>query len=286
MGSCFDPPEFENNPTIDLEDLYFVDNPDPAGRDLLSVKLSFRDGNGNLGLPATATDSPFHATNFHVKVGAGIAPVTGRVVTFSGFIRGSTGTQVDNQPYQLIEWVPVGAERLVTLQDRSSAFPSLPPLVSPYTCSVNDTAYTDLNQLIFIEARFKGLVQDKSTIRDSLINPLTNRVAYYGINDNLLIVSNPYNYNIYVKFYIQTSNGQEEYSWPKEFCQTYNGRFPVLNDDDNPLEGNLLYEMSGIGFVPIFGVRPIKLVIYIYDRNFNPSNTVETGWFTLDEIRR
>src|SRR5688572_9599859 len=52
VSSCFDPPEFPIIPEIAYENIRFVDRPDPS-TDSLVLELSFKDGDGDLGLDPT-----------------------------------------------------------------------------------------------------------------------------------------------------------------------------------------------------------------------------------------
>src|SRR5688572_27088693 len=61
VSSCFDPPEFPIIPEIAYENIRFVDMPDPSpfeySTDSLVLELSFKDGDGNLGLGSTELGS-------------------------------------------------------------------------------------------------------------------------------------------------------------------------------------------------------------------------------------
>ena len=72
------------------------------------------------------------------------------------------------------------------------------------------------------------------------------------------------------------------YNWRKEFCtQDLDGRFPVMTDKVGPLEGQIRYAMTTIGFRKIFTIKTLKLRIKIRDRALNESNTVFSEEFTL-----
>lgn len=48
--SCFDPPDFPVVPEIEFKRISFQDRPDPSDQDSLILELSFKDGDGDLGL--------------------------------------------------------------------------------------------------------------------------------------------------------------------------------------------------------------------------------------------
>ena len=88
-----------------------------------------------------------------------------------------------------------------------------------------------------------------------------------------------------MKFYIKNNDGSfTEYDFAEEFCETHNGRFPRLADDNRTLEGEINYSMVSGGFQAIFGNKTLKLEVTIYDRALHSSNTIETPEFRLEEI--
>src|SRR5690348_13075400 len=54
VSSCFDPPEFPIVPVIAFEELRFAETPG-AGSDTLVLRISFKDGDGDLGLGTDET---------------------------------------------------------------------------------------------------------------------------------------------------------------------------------------------------------------------------------------
>jgi hypothetical protein len=79
---------------------------------------------------------------------------------------------------------------------------------------------------------------------------------------------------------------KEEFDFREAYCTTYDGRFPVLADSKRAVEGTLKYAMVGTGFLSTFSITPLKLQIQIKDRAFHESNVIETGVFTLNDIRK
>lgn len=116
--------------------------------------------------------------------------------------------------------------------------------------------------------------------------------------DTLYVEMNKDHYNFFVEFYIKNPDGSYRlFDWQTEFAnypscgETYNGRFPILakNKDfsqKTPLDGTIRYAMKSTGFLVLFSIKTLKLRITIQDRALNRSNTVETGDFTLQGIKK
>src|SRR5262245_52080435 len=66
VTACFDPPEFPIEPEIDFEDIYFREAKGVGQRDSLVLTISFRDGNGDLGLSSTDIEPPFHDVYYYL----------------------------------------------------------------------------------------------------------------------------------------------------------------------------------------------------------------------------
>src|SRR5688572_16785347 len=74
LGACFDQPEFSNIPSIEYQGIYFGRT--PRGLDSLAVSMSFKDGDGDMGLDGTLdVDSPYHAFNFFANDNGQLAPL-------------------------------------------------------------------------------------------------------------------------------------------------------------------------------------------------------------------
>ena len=96
--------------------------------------------------------------------------------------------------------------------------------------------------------------------------------------------------------FIKNNDGTyKEFDWQKEFAnypscgETYDGRFPIMTKDltqKTPLEGTIRYAMKSTGFLILFSIKTLKLRITIQDRALHKSNTVETGDFTLQGIKK
>ena len=103
--------------------------------------------------------------------------------------------------------------------------------------------------------------------------------------DTIYFVINPNNKNIFVDFLVKQTDGTfVEFDWLKQYCSTFDGRFPVLSKDLNkssPLEGEIVYNMTSVGFLVTFSTKTLKLRVTIQDRALNKSNTIETSEFRL-----
>jgi hypothetical protein len=69
-------------------------------------------------------------------------------------------------------------------------------------------------------------------------------------------------------------------------CATLDGRFPVLSDNDNPLEGTLDYSINSVAMEILLQDETFKFRVRIRDRGLHVSNTIVTDNYTLDALRR
>lgn len=140
---------------------------------------------------------------------------------------------------------------------RTGQIDSLPPFTDPYTCT-----------------RW-------------LSEPLIGGVKY---PDTLYFQRNQNHYNIFITFLLRDPQGNfEEFNWDMIGCGVnYNGRFPVMVDDDKEkaIEGTLTYKIQGAVLGNILERKIIKLRIYIQDRALHKSNVVESPEFILSEITK
>lgn len=66
LTACPTPPEFDDVPSIEYEDIQFsqITNTSPSGQpltqDVISITLSFEDGDGDLGLSSSEIDEPYN----------------------------------------------------------------------------------------------------------------------------------------------------------------------------------------------------------------------------------
>ena len=287
FGACFNQPEFSNSPTIEYEGISFQKAPN--GLDSLIVSISFKDGDGDLGLSASGqqdSESPFHEIDFYANDNGALYPIPGiRIPNFTGYRYESTSATPRFASYYIEPDKQVG--ELITLQSRNEGF-TLPPFSKPYDCFLNKESYLNesLNpDTVFIFKDDDFLIKDQSKIVDKLVRIGNPDEYYYAVVDYFYIKSNPFQYNFIVEFLVKNNDGTfTEYDFREQFFETYDGRFPVLADKQRALEGVINYSMVSSGFLETFSIKTLKLRLTIYDRALNISNTVETPEFRLEEI--
>src|SRR5436189_1142907 len=65
VAACADPPQYSNTPEIIFDNIIFRDVADPSAVDSLIISVRFKDGDGDLGLDATETGSPYHDKTYY-----------------------------------------------------------------------------------------------------------------------------------------------------------------------------------------------------------------------------
>lgn len=287
FSACFNPPEFDPAPQVKYEGVYF--GKAPNGSDSLVISVSFKDGDGDLGFGTTREhiDSPYNEINFYANDDGSPYAIPGDLIpSFRGYRLQNAGkTPAVSKYYINTPGKPVA--ELLTLASRNQGF-SLPPFVRPYDCSANKESYLNdrLNaDTIYIWKADSALIKDKSTIIDRLVRIDNQQEWYFAVRDFFYIRQNPRHYNFKVEFYVMNDQGTfEEYDFRAEFCETHDGRFPLLADKERALEGTINYSMVSCCFQQIFSIKTLKLAITVYDRAGNESNRIETPPFRLEEI--
>ncbi|MCS6973877.1 MAG: hypothetical protein N2044_03040 [Cyclobacteriaceae bacterium] len=270
LDGCFEPPQFSSKPEISISKIEFYETPGLENADTIILHIDFRDGDGDMGFDALNpqhSSDPFHP-NFYYLEGPGFT-----------VIKNPTDQVNVNAPDPIPSSLPVlkdigNTGKLVRLRTRNKAgYGYLPPLASgdlgcrnyriqyliiPYTMpQVVDSTYN----IVARSTRGDVIVQD---------------TLYYRVNRN--------HYNLRVRFYQRVGSSLQEYSWEQNFCTTFNSRYPILSETEGPTEGTLKYKMTSIGFLTVFGVRPIALDVIVSDRALN-RDSVRVSEFTLDLIR-
>lgn len=250
VSSCLESPEFPDNPTIEYDDLSYVEVGGFLESDSLILKLRFEDGDGDLGLRSNAAEdrnAPYNEVSFFSYNEA-----TQRVIPFT--LDTLTGSDLG-----LIE-------NIITFSDRRNipALDTLPDFVFPDRCDY----YRE--QEIFRSGEEEPLVDDTLYVQK---NPRFNNI-YVGF----FIESNP------------GSGNFEEFFWEyfQDECNiNYDGRFPLINDigKDKSSEGILTYRMTSIGWRNVLQNNRFKLKVFIFDRAGRKSNEIETPPLTLTEIQ-
>lgn len=262
VTACFDPPEFPISPEIDFEGIYFREARAVGERDSLVLTISFRDGNGDLGLSSQDIDPPFQDVFYYLSDGTDTTRLNKR--------------QIYNELPQFVD-VPSSAKgEIVTVRTTNDPFPNY--IDDQASC----TYYT--YTAVFVDE------SDKEIIGDAYVDTV---LSYQGIPDIYVLLDtfyyerNPNYANIDVEFWVKEGGTYKLFDWEKEFCTiSFNQRFPVLSEKIGPLEGSLQYAMVTSGMKTIFSIKTMKLRVKIRDRDLNISNIIETPEFTLDKIKR
>ncbi len=288
-GSCFDPPEFPNTPQIEFAGIEFLDSPDPSDFDTLNLYLNFKDGDGDLGLSSSNPrylSDPFHYAFFYQENDGKVEPLA------------TTTEHLDEVPpgYELLIVPDPDKGKLVVFRTREKPeYSFLPPgttcggssqmkyyeyLGGPVGTSNNPGNNTG-GRRILILAEDIALLDESVLLVDSF--PKSNP-KYYQIRDTLYYTPNPNHNNIEVDFLIKdptAPGGFREFDWYEEYCTTFDGRFTILSDGNNSVDGSLRYSMQSTGFVLNFSIQTLKLRVKIRDRDLNESNVIETPEFRL-----
>lgn len=268
MGACFNPPEFPIVPVIDFESIYFKESSGTGVKDSLVFTISFKDGDGDLGLSSTQIDPPYHDINYFLASEGELISV-GKHTLYSNLS-------------QFIDIPDNVTGKLVTVRtaDDPAYAGKLPSFNDPYSC----TFYTYTS--VYVSEEDIGIFDADTHNVDSVL--VSDRFPnVYVLLDTFYYQRNPNYANIDVEFLVKEGGTYVVYDWLKEYCTiSFNQRFPVLSEKEGPLEGDLEYAMVTSGIKSIFSIKTMKLRINIRDRALNTSNIVETPEFTLDKIKR
>jgi hypothetical protein len=269
VGGCFNPPEFEDEPQIDFLSIYFREAKAVGERDSLVLTISFRDGNGDLGLSSTQIEPPYHDLDFYLANQGSISPVEKRTVysnlpQFVDIPNGAAGKLVTNR----------------TAKDPAYATAGIPPYIDAMT-SCTYYAYTR----VYVDEPDIHVFDETYNI-DTVLEA-RNLPKVYVLLDTFYFKRNPNHANIDVEFWVKEGGNYELFDWEKEFCTiSFNQRFPVLSEKTGPLEGDLTYAMVTSGIKALFSIKTMKLRVKVRDRSLNESVVIETPEFTLDKIKK
>jgi hypothetical protein len=259
-SSCFDPPQFPIVPEISFEGLRFVDTPDPSpfelATDSLVLEVSFKDGNGDLGLGSNegVVSGPDKKYYYHDR----------------WYYTKETIANCDDDPLddvkrcselrleELSKYVNYKLKRVpVNGSDTLKAF------VKPYNCTnwqvVRDRTGTVVDTVYF------------------QLNPYYNNIfVEFQVKEANTSCGSPPCFSVF--------DWSQFLEYPNCGVQGFDGRFPYLNTESlgpTPLAGVIKYSMPSPFFKTIFGARTMRLRVYIVDRELNKSNEILTPEFTL-----
>jgi hypothetical protein len=278
LGSCFDPPEFPNVPQIEFQSIQFKRGLTLNDPDSLILTISFKDGDGDMGIDAANPQYISYPYNNLIFYRTGSNGELIPINTVAGIYNGDTLNVLDiiGSPGENLGELVYPRTRI-----ENPLYADLPL----YHCS--EYEYLLSANLWLHQSAVSLLETDPSDQILDTIN-IPNYGTFYQLQDTIHIDVNPTHYNIDVDFLEYApgtegaaADGYREYDWRKQWCQSFDGRFPVLSDDDNALEGNIRYSMNSLGFRPIFGGKTVKLRVTVRDRQLHQSNVVETTPFTM-----
>jgi hypothetical protein len=259
VSSCFDPPQFPIIPEISYQAVRFVDVPDASPSELstdsLILEISFKDGDGDLGLGSNETvfsqaDKKYYFNDrwYYTKDQMNCDDNTSDNVKRCYELRLEELSKYVN--YKL-KRIPVNGS------DTLKAF------VKPYNCTnwqvVRDKAGTVLDTVYF------------------QLNPYYNNIfVEFQVKEANTSCGSPPCYSVF--------NWSQYLDYPNCGVQGFDGRFPYLNTEalgDTPLAGVIKYSMPSPFFKTIFGARTLRLRVWIVDRDLHKSNEIVTPEFTL-----
>jgi hypothetical protein len=243
--------------------------PGAGTADSLILFISFKDGDGDLGLDPddpTYSDEPFHPAYYFLTDPDCIDNPCDTTKVATTLVYDTEGT-----PYILLNSDGLDGKLVTNRTRNESGYAYLPTYISG-----NCEYYTE-DQLLVPEA--------SADASYNILDTLTNGTdLFYVIQDPFLYEQNPKHYNIEVDFFVFENGVFVPFDW-SEFCIDYNGRFPVISGQSSALEGTIRYGMGNASYLALFSVKTLKLEVKIRDRALNTSNTVSTQNFTLNGIR-
>ncbi len=265
--------------------MYFGNQPG-FETDSLQLTITFKDGDGNLGLRPDEEGIPFHPFNYFID---------------------ANGELFD--AFTLEEITP---EMKITRKRSKSRVPDLEDFVEPHDCDhyLYDTLYVSEEETSLFDDTYKSFLAGTDQ----------NGLKYYGVADTFYVAKNLNYYNIEVSIWtycctqgancpcsnpenretinVKTGDGENDFDVYKKFefprgswpvCgETFDGRFPfIARNKDTPMEGTISYSMKSIGFVDDIGLdTKFVLKVRIRDRALNASNEDISSPTTLAEIIR
>jgi hypothetical protein len=263
VSSCFSPPEYPDAPEIVFKSVDFLKgtplDDGSLAADTIVLTLSFKDGDGDVGISSDDVAPPFNDRWYHTKSRLASDP--------------SLTGDYDCSQYDDMCWYvnPIASEfaKYIDLADgrHTAGYDTLPGFTKPYNCLNWEVVY------------------EENT--DPTKSPVPIDTVYFTLN--------PHYNNIFVEFQVRTDTGQDPYTpfdekqfFTYPFCgvRTFHGRIPVLSENlarSTPLEGDIRYAIPSVSFTTIFGAQTLRLKVYIEDRALHQSNTVYTRDFTLNE---
>ncbi len=253
LGSCFNPPEFPIEPTIEFESLIFKKG---SPFDSLILSIRFKDGDGDLGIDPQNPDFssyPYHPIDYFLEKDGELIKV-------------ATENRYDDVP-PIIKIDAGQSGKLITNRTREQPGYQDLPVFNCYDYNYDSIYVSKADKNIF----------DGSYFLKSIIPSTSTRPEIYFLLDTFYIKPNLIHHNITIHFETKNTNGTyTEVDLNKAFCgaEIFDGRFPVLSENKAPLDGTLRYGMASTGFLGLFGGKTIRLKIQIRDRALHESDSI------------
>lgn len=274
FGSCFKEPQFSIIPEIvSLDKVYFQNSPSESDADTLTIVLTFKDGDGDLGLDPDDPkhiNSPYNANNLYlVKDGKLIS-----IETFSGNLTANGSVVKVLDPILII---PEGVTGKLVIDktrnvDNNDTIQNINPNL-PCVKYVGDTS-------VFIREKDKAIFDATYNVIDTI---KTNTEDIYKIEGKFYYQPNPNYYNIEITFEVKENNFKA-YEFGDCNPKIYSQRFPVLGTPKHPIEGTLKYNIISAGLLNDFGDKVIRLRIRIKDQAHHESNIVYSEEKSLEQF--
>jgi hypothetical protein len=277
IGCEEDEPNYPIEPFIEFKSLTFQNTAAAHLYDTLKLTINYRDGDGDLGLDYSEINPPFHSTNYFLAKDGVLYPV--------GIYMGTTNENPPRIFSPVLEVQPDQDGKLATIHTRDLGY-DIPLLEFPYTCS----NYTGLDDSLYLLRKDDRILDATHTITEVI--PIGDTELLKISGSNFYFERNPNHYNIFVDYLVEQPNGSfQEFDWEKEFCTSFDGRFPVVSTLPKGLsisgpfdvrkksksEGSITYNMASVGFIPLFQGKRLKLRVSIKDRALHTSNSIETN---------
>ena len=286
MGSCYEPNDFPETPTISLQKLEFIDNEDFTFHDTLAITINFNDGDGDLGLSSQSDiNFPFNNKFYFtwsepLKMAIKYSEDASDIPYYNAIFE--TSTDRDNF---LNTYFPTNSGLVI-----KTSYPGY-----PYNLKINKnlSGMVELFNSNIITFEYRSTVAELDTLPDFVTPYNCINWEITAENDTLYYQSNLTHNNILVDYYVDEGNGNfVRFNWETDIykypqCNTsFNGRFPIINltGREKSLEGTIRYNMTSLGFTSLFSIKRLKLRIQIIDRHLNRSNVIETNPFRLEDI--
>lgn len=244
MLGCFEPPQYSNTPKIRFESASFGRGR-AGGNDSLTVKFTFTDGDGNLGLESDGArdrEPPYNQKWYFLKEKNPSCEEGGGIPCLKkSFI--DVANKDNYITYKLRRTTP--------------GYDTLPPYILPYRCENyeivnNDTFYIQTNKRhynVFMDIYTKEAIPgggSKFVLFD--VKTLHNQTDCVLGGFNL-------------RFEVLDKNGDP--------------------DPGVPVSGEFVYKYRSSLIFAIFGNKTIKVNLKIVDRDGNYSNIIESNEFAI-----